>query len=408
MNRFRFTAVDTTGRVSAGTMTLDSEQEVLRALEQQSLIPLKIEPISRGSGMRLPRWSEAVARRPFRQADTLAFTRQLHSLLRAGLSVDKALGIVADIPSTSQMGALARELGRSIREGSQLSDALAGSDRLQALHPYLGVLRAGEASGAVPDALSQIVTLQADRLSAGERLKSALVYPAILMATVLISIGLIVGLVLPQFEAIFEEAGESLPAATRVVMGMGEFLREFSWLLFGGAAAGLLALKTWLARPGVLEQVHARSLRLPIVSSTAGKLETARFARTLSTLVKGGLPLPQAFRIAGESLRNLKLRSAAAQARDVLAEGGDFVVLIGPGQGFSPLLRQMVTVGLETGSLEVALRETAEILESEARTTIERWVALAVPLTTIVMGLVVAALIGSVMVGILSVNELAG
>jgi len=213
--------------------------------------------------------------------------------------------------------------------------------------------------------------------------------------------------VLPRFEALFAEAGGQLPLPTRIVMGLGRVVQGYGWLI-----AAVLALTLLLLRRACASHISgcawtAGCCGCACLGPVIAKVESARFARTLGTLIGGGMPVPSSLRIARGSLYNRVLVEAADAVLRGVSEGQGFADRLAQAQRFPALLIQMVRVGEETGHLHEGLQEAAEMLDRDAQRAIERGLVVLVPLITILMGALVAALIGSVLVGILSINDLA-
>jgi general secretion pathway protein F len=229
-----------------------------------------------------------------------------------------------------------------------------------------------------------------------EAIKSALVYPILLLATAGLSLMFILTDVLPEFEPLFAEAGKALPLPTRIVMAVGYLVGHWGWLAALGAAAGYVTLRRWLRHPATRRRVDARILRVPLFGRLAMEIEAARFARSLGTITRAGLPLPAAMALASETLGNTAIRHAIVEAAVRMREGERLSVVLKRDRLLPPLAAQLAEVGEESGKLEDMLLHQAELFEREVRRTVERLLAALVP-----------GLIASVLVAILKVNELA-
>lgn len=407
MGFFQYTAVDTVGTTKSGRIEAASRQAVVDQLARDSLTPIRVEEAKAPT-----EWQGIIDRIRHRSgrlgsAELLAFTRQLASLTRSGLTLERALSVSQQLALSQRQALFAKDVLQRVRRGVSLEDALKLSG-VPLPSYYASLVRAGEASGSLSEALARLTELLEQSYQTRERLLSAMVYPIILMVTIGITLILIVTFVLPRFQALFDEAGARLPFATQVVMTVGSGLRNYGWLLFGMAALGTASLQRVLSVPERRLRLDTAWLRLRPYRETLAKADAARFARTLGMLSAGGVPLPNGFRIAVTTLHNTALIHSAETALAGVNAGKDLAEQLHRIGGFPPLLLQMVRVGLETGRLHETLIEAADILDDESRRAIERAVAVAVPLVTILMGLLVASLIGSVLVGILSINDLAG
>jgi len=407
MGIYQYTAVDGAGAVKSGQLDATSTQAVVEQLMRQALTPVRIHEA--GAQLDWRRLFEALRRRPSRlnEAELLGFTRQLASLLRAGLTLERALAVTQQLALSERQAAFAKDVLIRVRRGASLAEALkAGELPLPVF--YLSLIRAGEASGALPEALARLASVLEQAYATRERIVSAMVYPVILLLTIGLTLVLIVSFVLPRFQSMFDEAGAQLPLPTQIVMAIGNVLRNDGWLLLGAGALALAALQRALASPDRRLAIDRALLRLRWYRHTLVKADAARFARTLGMLTGGGVSLPAGFRIALATMRSSALRHSAETALDGVNAGKDLAEQLHRLGAFPPLLLQMVRVGLETGRLPDTLVEAADMLDEESRRAIERSVSVVVPLVTILMGLLVAGLIGSVLVGILSINDLAG
>jgi general secretion pathway protein F len=269
------------------------------------------------------------------------------------------------------------------------------------------MVQAAEASGALSQILERLAVLLARRQEIRDRIVGALIYPAILLLMIGATLILVLTFVLPRFEILFAEAGAQLPLPTRIVVGLGTLVRDDGLYLALGLAALLIGGSRLLRQPEWRRRIDAALLRNPVVADVLGGAQTAEFARTLGTLVAGGLPLPTALRLAAGTLGNRVLRAAADDLLQSVIEGASLAGRIAAAGCFPALFTQMVNVGEETGRLPASLLQAADMLDRDVQRVVERTLAVAVPLITVVMGALVAGLIGSVLVGILSLNDLA-
>jgi len=269
------------------------------------------------------------------------------------------------------------------------------------------LVRAGELAGALDEALRRAAEYQERAHLLTESIKSALIYPIILIATAGLSITFILTTVLPEFKPMFAEAGQALPLPTRIVMVAGDLVGSYGWAILLLACLSGFGLKRLLKRPVFRQRWDSGLLRFPVIGGIVLRTEIARFSRTLGTLLASGLPLPAALATTHDVLGNRAMADAVqAMARDLRA-----------GEGLSDLLRrttlfpglvvQLVRVGEESGKLEDMLLRQAEIYDREVARTIERLMAALVPGLTIGLGLIVAGIITSILLAILKVNELA-
>ena len=272
---------------------------------------------------------------------------------------------------------------------------------------YVNIVRAGEQGGDLQAALEQLGEYLGRSLAVRESVISALIYPSLLLATTGVSIVVILVFVLPSFEPLFAEAGRSIPASTQFVMDTGHFMTNWSWAVLLGLALAVIALKRSLKEPGFKRQWDGLMLRLPLIGGLLAKMDIERFSRTLGTLLKNGVSLPQALVITADTLANSVIAGAVSGAAAGLKEGEALSRHLRDSKAFPRLALDMMLVGEESGQLDGMLLRQADLYEREIKHSIDRLVALLVPCLTIFMGLIVAGLIGSILVAILSVNDLA-
>jgi general secretion pathway protein F len=294
-----------------------------------------------------------------------------------------------------------------VRSGSPLAAALASEPRSFS-KLYVGLVRAGEAGATLPQTLDRLATLLERERSLSANLRSALIYPALLVVAAIGSIVLLLEYVLPQFTPIFEQAGAQLPASTRALMVLGTAVGAAGpWFLVGTLAAALVA-RQLLARPANRLKLDRFLLRLPVVGGLLRETLAARLTRTLGSLLQNGVPLIAALGIAKDVLGNLAA-AAAVEAAAAGAKGGSGLTRPLAAAGLFPARTiHLLQLGEEAAQLSAMALKAADIHDEQARLMIQRLVALAVPLITIVMGLAVAGIVSALLTAMLSLNDLAG
>jgi general secretion pathway protein F len=404
--RFRWSVVDGGGRVQHGEMEAPDRASVVDRLQRQGQLVLRAEAADRR-----PRWlnllnAEIGGRRGLDKATLAEVTRELAIMLAAGQDLDRALRFVAGNARSSRARALLGEVREKVRGGSSLANALAAEPHTFS-QLYIGLVRAGEAGATLPETLDRIATLLERERSLTASVHSALLYPALLLVAAIGSIVLMLEYVLPQFVPIFEQAGATLPASTRLLMALGAFIGAAGpWLLIVGLAAGLLVRQA-LRQPLYREPADRLLLQIPIVGKLSREILAARFTRTLGTLLQNGVPLIAALGVARDVLGNLAAASAVDDAA-LAAKSGAGLARPLAGSGIFPARTiNMLQLGEEAAQLAPMALKAAEIHEEQARLTMQRLVALMVPVITIAMGLAVAGIVGALLTAMLSLNDLA-
>jgi general secretion pathway protein F len=351
-----------------------------------------------GSG--LPRFTRGSGRR------LAAFSRQLAVLLEAGIPLDHALGIAGEVAEDRGFREVIARVRRSVEEGASLADAFARHPRVFD-ELYVSMVRAGEAGGA----LDQILKRLADFLEEWQRIRdvvvSALLYPLFLSVFAAGAVAVLMVFVVPRFAEVFGDMGARLPAATRALMAVSQFLRRFWWLLGAGIVAAGLALVFGARSPRWRSWWDRNVLRLPLVGSLAVKIQVSRFARVFGTLIASGVPILRALEIVTGTLTNAVFSSSLASVQAGLKEGQGVAEPLRRAGVFPPVFLHMVAVGEETGRLEEMMLTVAASFDREVETAARRLLSLLEPVIILIMGLVIGAIILSILWAIFSVNQLA-
>lgn len=411
MTLFSYQAVDVRGVSQEGQLESNSRSSALDALHRRGLVPVTInensaKPISRSLRDRFNALLVAGSHGKFAAKELVSLTQSLAALLKAGLTIDRALAITANLSRTPRARVLLSDLGRAVRSGRSFADALTESGVALPGY-YIGMVQAGEVGGNLPATLSQLGELLRKQHEVRERIRSALIYPAILGCVVLITVILLLGFVLPRFQDLFAESEAQLPWSTRAVLAAGSLVSAYWWLLALVGVGLVAAVIMFIRSPRGRAEVDAWLLRSRWTLGLPAAIDTARLLRTLSTLLANGVPLVTALRVGRATLTNVHMRAALDQAAKRIKAGESTSTALAAGGVFPAHAIQLARVGEETGRMEELLLEAAGILEHESQTSLERLLALFVPVLTILMGLMIAALIGSVLVGLLSINDLA-
>lgn len=404
MPLFHFKAATTSGEVVEGEMEAGNQDAVIKRLQAQGHIPIRADLVTRHERREGGSWSLFRSRR-VSQRDVGIFTLELSTMLRAGLPLDKALDMLVGVVESDAVRHMLSHVHTEVRGGASLSAALETQPGTFSGF-YVNMVKAGEAGGALEAALSRLAEFMERSRALRESLTSALIYPVILLVVALLSVMLILTFVVPRFAGMFEEAGQSLPLPTLVVMTTGQFVEQYWWVLGLLIAGVYLYLRRELRDPARRGRWHAWVLTLPLVGDLVAKLEVARFTRILGTLLSNGVPLLNAISIAKEIIRNDIIAHGVARVEESVREGQGLAGPLIRENIFPPLATQMLKVGEETGNLEGMLLELADIYEREVKNAIQRLVSLIEPALILGLGLLIAGIIMSLLVAILSVNDL--
>ena len=403
MARFVYRALSATGDVVKGEVEGPDAASVIDRLHAQALLPIEATetpPQSPGFTLRLG------SSRSLPGRELALFSQQLARLLKAGLPLDRALEILATLARDRRVGQAVRRVLERVRDGASLAEAMAAQER--AFPPaYVSMVRAGEAGGALQGVLARVADFLVRSEAIRQKVVSALIYPAILTVVAAGSVALVLIVVLPQFQPLFEEAGARLPTSTRIVMAAGDIVRGYWWTILLGLAMTILLWQRLMRQPAIATRRDRIVLRLPIMRELVSKFEIGRFSRTLGVLLANGVPAPRALALCGATVGNRAIADAIEDVATRFKEGEGLSEPLARTGRFPSLSTQLIRIGEETGRLEEMLEEVAEIYDQEVQRALERLLALLVPGITISMGVLIATIIASVLTAMISINDLA-
>jgi general secretion pathway protein F len=401
MATFRYRAATPAGAIRAGALEGASREDVIAQIRRLGLLPIETTPAGGGAKAAARVRAGGAARQGVVNA-----IGELAVLLEAGLALDRALAVCVDNIINPAVKAPFARIHARVKEGATLSRAMAEAG---ALFPPMAsaMCEAGEADGRLGAGLARL----AESLDRAEALRqtvvSSLVYPAMLMVVATSVILMMLLVVVPQFEVLFEGAHGKLPLATRMVMGASRGVRSYGLVGLGVIVALALGLRQWLARPQARRAFDRAVLGVPQLGPLIVAAETAAFARTLGSLVDGGVALPTALGIAQRSVANSHMAGAIAKVTEGLKEGGGLTGPLAASGVFPPMAISFLRTGEETARLGLMLGRLADVLDRTVRSTIQRMIGIITPAITVFMGAVVATVIASIMSAILGFNDLA-
>lgn len=417
MPEFAWRAAAADGQLVEGRTEAAEAALVLRQLRERGLTPIRVDDAAglpagddRAALPGLRTGLRAGLRAqggPVKPADVLALTSELAIMLRAGLALDSALRVLIEMSHKPSVRAMLEKVLEDVKGGAPFSRALT-AHRAHFGDFYINMVRSGEASGQMSQVLERLVAHMNRLRALRESVISATLYPAILLGVALLSLVGMLGFVVPQFEKLFADMGDALPLPTRFVMLLGQGFKHYGLALAVGAALAVWLLARWLRTPVGRAWWQARLLRLPVLGPLVLKYQLTLFARSLGTLLGNGVPLLSSLHIATETVTHLALRQALAKMAPMVKEGSRIVPAMRATGVFEPLAINLVRVGEETGRIGPMMSELADILDREVETGIKRALTLLEPALILLLGLLIAGIIVSILLGILSVNDLAG
>ncbi len=406
MPQYRYKALNAHGELFDGQMEAASEAEVAARLQDQGHMPMEARLASEGVAG-ASSWLALLRRKPFDGGALVQFTQQLATLLGAGQPLDRALSILLELPEDERTRRVITDIRDIVRGGAPLSTAL---ERQHGLFSrlYINMVRAGEAGGSLHDTLQRLSDYLERSAELKGRVINALIYPAILLAVVGGALLFLLGYVVPQFALMYESLDVALPWFTQWVLTAGLVVRE-GWLIMIVVPAVIaLVVERRLRQPAARLAVGGWLLQRKGIGPLLGKLETARLARTLGTLLRNGVPLLSGLGIARNVLSNRALAADVDAAGDEVKNGNGLSASLSRGKRFPRLALQMIQVGEESGALDTMLLKTADTFEQESARAIDRLLSALVPVITLVLASVVGLVIVAVLVPLYDLTNAMG
>ena len=409
MPLYSYRAVSPAGDVSSGELEAANESEIVDRLRDQGLLPMQIAQslaaAPAGERAARPARRSLFAPRRVTRDNVLGITRELATLLRAGLPLDRALELLISLATSLPVAVMLQGIRDEVRGGKALSQALdARRDVFSRF--YVNIVRAGEAGGALGTVLQRLADTMERNKELRESVRSALIYPTILIFVAVASIFILLIYVVPQFQSTFAQAGKALPVPTQVVIAVGTFLRNWWWALIPGAVLAV----AWFRRRGRLPAVRrardTRLLRMPLLGDLIGKIEVARFARTLSTLLANGVTLLSGLAIVKETMGNVVLAGGLDGVIAKLREGKGFGRPMADTGLYPRLATQMILVGEESGRREEMLTRVADVYDREVAMAIKRFLAVLEPVLILGLAVMVGGIVFSILLGVMGMSDL--
>ncbi len=404
MPLFRYKALNARGEVLDGQMEAASDREVAQRLQEQGHLPMEARLASEGGGRS---WRALFKPRPFAGQRLVQFTQQLATLLGAGQPLDRSLTILLELPEDEAAKRAIADIRDAVRGGSALSTAL---DRQHGAFGklYVTMVRAGEAGGSLHETLSRLADYLERSSAMKGRVLNAMIYPAILLVMVSLSLLFLLGFVVPQFAAMYDSLDAPLPWFSGLVLGAGMFVRDWWIVLLVVPVLALWWFDRKLRDPAFRAAFDEWILHRRFAGPLVAKLETARLARTLGTLLRNGVPLLTALGIARNVLGNRALAADVDAASELVRNGAGLSGALGRGRRFPRLALQMVQVGEESGALDAMLLKTADTFEQETSLALDRMLAALVPVVTMAMAAIVGVVIMAVLTPIYDLTNVIG
>jgi type IV pilus assembly protein PilC len=388
--QFAYKVRDKQGKLVTGTLEAESVTIVAGKLRSMGYVPVSIEngeAKSFSREIKIPGLSGRI-----KLKEVAVFSRQFATMINSGLTLLRALSILADQTSNKELARIIGEVRRDVERGSSLSVALAKHPKAFS-RLYIAMVRSGETGGSLDTVLSRLATTIEQQVNLRRKVKSAMTYPIVVgLIVVLIVVAMLI-FVVPMFKGMYADLDSTLPAPTLALLAVSNALKRFWFLFFAAAGGGAWAAKRWVKTPAGRRRWDAWKLRAPVFGQLAHKTALARFSRSLAALVRAGVPILDALDIVAETAGNTVVAEAAADTQAAVKAGESLAKPLEAHPVFPPMVVQMIAVGEETGALDEMLEKIADFYDAEVEATVEALTSLIEPLLIVVMGVTVGGMV---------------
>ncbi|NWF85195.1 MAG: type II secretion system F family protein [Bryobacteraceae bacterium] len=402
LTSYHFRAVASDGKVRTGAVPAEDEKRVAQELRKQGLVPLYIglAPQTRAKEISLPKFNFGKRR------DVLFFTQEISTLLNAGVPLDRALLITAELSERAEFKTVVNEVLRTLKGGKSFADSL-GTRPDYFPEIYVNMVRAGEASGSLQSIFERLSEYEKTRDELRGYVTSSMVYPALLTLVGFGSIFVLLYYVVPKFATAFAASSAKVPPMTQFMIDLSAAVQAYGpWVLLGLLLAAV-GFRYYIRSPEGKNWWDGFRLRLPLLGDALRKAQTAQLARAMGTLIANGVPLVQSLNISRGIMTNVRMADSLELVAQGVKRGEGIAGPLGRTGMFPPLTAHLLSIGEETGRLDAMFLRAAEIYDADTRAAIKRFTALFEPLIILTMGVAVGALILSMLLAITGLNEMA-
>lgn len=403
MAAFEYLALDPNGRSKKGVLTGDSSRQIRSQLRLLGLHPMEVRSVKESPAHQ----GRSFSRQSISAADLALLTRQLATLVRAGIPLEESLRALGEQVESSRLKSVVAGIRAEITEGVSLHKALSKYPGIFS-DVYRVMVEAGEAGGKLEEVLDRLADYTEERQALRQKISVALIYPCLVSFVAIVIVIALVTYVVPEVVKVFEQTGQQLPLLTQTLIATSDLLRDYGLFMLVGVA-GLLALwRLLLNRNSVRLRWDRLLLRLPLIGRLNRTVNTARLTRTLAILTDSGVPLLDALEVATRTIKNTILRHSLTEAATTVREGGRLHSALRAAPYFPPLLVHMLAAGEESGELENILERAASHQERELETTVSAATSVLEPIIILVMGVVVLVIVLAILLPIFEMNQLVG
>lgn len=394
MITFLYSAKDTaSNKVVKSTVSAESERSAAKLLMSRNLIPLEIVPESEKGGMFSFFYNHVSTK------DRVVFTRQLATLINAGLPLAQSLHTVQEQTNNKKLKSIAQDIISSVEGGSNLADAFGKHPRVFS-ELFVALVAAGEVSGTLDKSLERISDQQEKDAEIASKVKGAMVYPAIVLLVIVGVVVFMLTTVVPQIQNLYDNLGKELPLLTALMVGAANILINFWWLILAALIAGGFFLKRWLATTGGRRAVDTFKLNVPMFGVMFRKLYMARLNRTGQTLLESGVPMLEMLRITSKAIGNIIVQEEVMRAAEKVKSGKGLAYSLKNEQYILPLVPQMISIGEQSGQIDSMMAKAATFYENELDNTIRSISTAIEPVLMVVLAVVAGGMVGAILLPI--------
>jgi type IV pilus assembly protein PilC len=397
MNTYQYTAKDKNGHTVMGILESTSEEEVAVLLHQKDLVVVSIELAKKKIFK--------TTSKKIKLDDLVIFSRQLATLIGAGVPLVQALGILGEQIENKSLRSVVITLRQDIEAGKSFCDSLAKHPQVFS-ELFINMARAGEASGALNEVLDRLATYLEKSAALARKIRAALVYPAVLVSMAVLITAALLLKVVPIFKGIFDTFGGALPLPTRILIAISNLLSKYFLLLLGLLVALSFLFKRYIGTPKGRYNFDLKKLKIPVLGPLFHKVAIVKFSRTLSTLVRSGVPILNALEIVGKASGNKALEEAVMDCHKAVREGEAISQYLSKSRVFPPIVYRMIGVGEQTGQLENMLSKVADFYDEQVDAAVSGLTSMLEPIVIVFLGVVIGGIVISLFLPIFRITEL--
>lgn len=403
---YEYTALDTKGKRRKGIIDADSALMARNKLRSSDIFPVEVRETSVKLKTASPgQFAISSLFRRITPGEISAMTRQLSTLMGAGISLISSLEVMVAQMTNPLLKKVLAQIKESVNEGNSLAFSLSQHPKYFS-HVYINMVRAGEATGSLDLVLERLAEFSEHHEALKDRFRAALVYPIIMSIIGLLALLLLVTFVVPKFVEVFREMEQTLPLPTLVVIGVSHFIKSLWWLLLCVFIIALIIIRKFIKTTRGSYLWDRIKLSTPVLGSITIKIAMARFGRTLGSLIQSGVPLLSSLEIVGNIVNNLLIADVIDTAMEKIQAGETLAAPLGKSQWIPPVVIQMISVGEQSGELEKMLYKTADIYEREVESQITAMMSMLEPVMILVMAAVVGFIAFSILLPILEMSQI--